>query len=237
MPGEKEQIIPRSEYLRVKERLRRSESEKMGLMMDHSNLMQDMDRRCVQQRQEIQRLQQVNERLKDENEELISLLNAKPEENGHQQHYQSHSVTTGSNDIQHSKQITDLQEKIQSLSNENRLLKEICTYLDNDHQPSLSNFPPLSQASLELANGLDLTSIPKRHNDPQTNNIRSHINHSSLPISNHDQTSYHRHPPPPSSSTSSSSKESSDTYDQASNGSILNHGSKLIIIYLTTLLF
>ena len=229
MPGEREQIVPRSEYLRVKERLRRCESEKMGLMMDHSNLMQDIERQCLHQRQEIQRLQQVNRRLKDENEELISLLNAQPEENGYQQQpYQSDTITTESNHIQHSQQLDELQEKIQNFSNENRLLKEICTYLDNNHQSNLSNYPSLSQASLELANRLDLTSIPKRHNDRQIKNTQSHINHSSLPVSNHNQVSHH-HPPPPSSSSSSSSKESSDAYDQTASVSLINHGSKLII--------
>ncbi|RDD44317.1 Coiled-coil domain-containing protein 85C [Trichoplax sp. H2] len=221
MPGEREDVIPRSEYLRVKERLRRSESEKMGLMMDHSNLMQDMDLKCSQQLQEIQRLRQTNERLQDENEELLSLLNAQPEENGHQQNHHSNSQSNQQDSEQYANRLASQEDKIDELINENRILKEICTYLDNRHQSNLSSYPPLSQASLDLANSLDLTSIPKRH-PSQDNHSPSHINYP-LPTPSSSIQVSHLDPPPPSSSSSSSSQESNDSYDQTASVPTTNH--------------
>ncbi|XP_078262985.1 coiled-coil domain-containing protein 85C-like isoform X2 [Rhinoraja longicauda] len=54
-------------------RLRRSEGERMSLMLEHGNMMKEVNRRLQLHLQEIRGLKEVNQRLQDDNSELREL--------------------------------------------------------------------------------------------------------------------------------------------------------------------
>ncbi|XP_051871050.1 coiled-coil domain-containing protein 85C-like isoform X1 [Pristis pectinata] len=54
-------------------RLRRTESERMSLMLEHGNLMKEVNRRLQLHLQEIRGLKDINQRLQDDNSELREL--------------------------------------------------------------------------------------------------------------------------------------------------------------------
>ncbi|XP_059929159.1 coiled-coil domain-containing protein 85A [Gadus macrocephalus] len=54
-------------------RLRRSEAEKMSVILDHSNLMREVNRRLQQHLTEIRSLKDVNQKLQEDNQELRDL--------------------------------------------------------------------------------------------------------------------------------------------------------------------
>lgn len=54
-------------------RLRRTEAERMSLMLEHGNLMKEVNRRLQLHLQEIRGLKDVNQRLQDDNSELREL--------------------------------------------------------------------------------------------------------------------------------------------------------------------
>ncbi|XP_024280626.1 coiled-coil domain-containing protein 85A isoform X1 [Oncorhynchus tshawytscha] len=54
-------------------RLRRAEAEKMGVMLDHGNLIREVNRRLQQHLTEIRGLKDVNQKLQEDNQELRDL--------------------------------------------------------------------------------------------------------------------------------------------------------------------
>lgn len=54
-------------------RLRRVESEKMNLMIEHGNMMKDVNRRMQVHLHEIRNLKEINQKLQDDNQELREL--------------------------------------------------------------------------------------------------------------------------------------------------------------------
>ncbi|XP_009076387.1 PREDICTED: coiled-coil domain-containing protein 85C-like, partial [Acanthisitta chloris] len=54
-------------------RLRKVENEKMNLMVEHGNLMKDVNRRLQLHLHEIRGLKEVNQKLQDDNHELREL--------------------------------------------------------------------------------------------------------------------------------------------------------------------
>uniref|UniRef100_A0A667XTQ6 Coiled-coil domain containing 85A n=1 Tax=Myripristis murdjan TaxID=586833 RepID=A0A667XTQ6_9TELE len=54
-------------------RLRRAEAEKMSVILDHSNLMREVNRRLQQHLNEIRSLKDVNQKLQEDNQELRDL--------------------------------------------------------------------------------------------------------------------------------------------------------------------
>ncbi|KAL0964434.1 hypothetical protein UPYG_G00323780 [Umbra pygmaea] len=54
-------------------RLRRTETEKMGVMLDHGNLIREVNRRLQQHLTEIRSLKDVNQKLQEDNQELRDL--------------------------------------------------------------------------------------------------------------------------------------------------------------------
>ncbi len=54
-------------------RLRRADSEKMNLMLEHGNMMKDINRRLQVHLHEIRNLKEINQKLQDDNQELREL--------------------------------------------------------------------------------------------------------------------------------------------------------------------
>ncbi|XP_010282430.1 PREDICTED: coiled-coil domain-containing protein 85B, partial [Phaethon lepturus] len=80
LEGSKEDLskISEEEMLRwskeeLVKRLRKVENEKMNLMVEHGNLMKDVNRRLQLHLHEIRGLKEVNQKLQDDNQELREL--------------------------------------------------------------------------------------------------------------------------------------------------------------------
>ncbi|XP_013855692.1 coiled-coil domain-containing protein 85C, partial [Austrofundulus limnaeus] len=77
-PGEDVAKIPDEELLRwskeeLVRRLRRAETEKRGVIVEHGNLMREVNRRLQQHLNEIRGLKDVNQKLQEDNQELRDL--------------------------------------------------------------------------------------------------------------------------------------------------------------------
>ncbi|XP_020862985.1 coiled-coil domain-containing protein 85C isoform X2 [Phascolarctos cinereus] len=153
--------VPDEELLRwskeeLARRLRRAEGEKMGLMVEHGNLMKDVNRRLQLHLHEIRGLKEVNQKLQDDNHELRELCCFLDDDrqkgkklSREWQRFGRHTAGVLWKEVALSQQkLRELEARQEALVRENLELKEIVLMLDEERSGAGSRSSIDSQASL-----------------------------------------------------------------------------------------
>ncbi|XP_044292360.1 coiled-coil domain-containing protein 85C isoform X2 [Varanus komodoensis] len=142
-------------------RLKKVENEKMNLMVEHSNLMKDVNRRLQVHLHEIRGLKEVNQKLQDDNHELRELCCFLDDDrqkgkklSREWQRFGRHTAGVMWKEVgMYQQKLKELEAKQESLMRENMELKEIVLMLDEERNGAGSRSSIDSQASLTNLNG------------------------------------------------------------------------------------
>ncbi|XP_038260504.1 coiled-coil domain-containing protein 85C isoform X1 [Dermochelys coriacea] len=142
-------------------RLRKVENEKMNLMVEHGNLMKDVNRRLQVHLHEIRGLKEVNQKLQDDNQELRELCCFLDDDrqkgkklSREWQRFGRHTASVMWKEVGiYQQKLKELEAKQESLMRENMELKEIVLMLDEERNGAGSRSSIDSQASLTNLNG------------------------------------------------------------------------------------
>ncbi|KYO45432.1 PREDICTED: coiled-coil domain-containing protein 85C isoform X2 [Crocodylus porosus] len=142
-------------------RLRKVENEKMNLMVEHGNLMKDVNRRLQVHLHEIRGLKEVNQKLQDDNHELRELCCFLDDDrqkgkklSREWQRFGRHTASVMWKEVGvYQQKLKELEAKQESLMRENMELKEIVLMLDEERNGAGSRSSIDSQASLTNLNG------------------------------------------------------------------------------------
>ncbi|XP_006037451.1 coiled-coil domain-containing protein 85C isoform X2 [Alligator sinensis] len=142
-------------------RLRKVENEKMNLMVEHGNLMKDVNRRLQVHLHEIRGLKEVNQKLQDDNHELRELCCFLDDDrqkgkklSREWQRFGRHTASVMWKEVGvYQQKLKELEAKQESLMRENVELKEIVLMLDEERNGAGSRSSIDSQASLTNLNG------------------------------------------------------------------------------------
>ncbi|XP_072285110.1 coiled-coil domain-containing protein 85C isoform X2 [Pyxicephalus adspersus] len=158
--------IPDEELLRwskedLIKRLRKVEAEKMNLMVEHGNLMKDVNRRLQLHLHEIRSLKEVNQKLQDDNQELRELCCFLDDDrqkgkklSREWQRFGRHTATVMWKEVGvYQQKLKELEAKQEALLRDNLELKEIVLMLDEERNGAGSRSSIDSQTSLTNLNG------------------------------------------------------------------------------------
>ncbi|XP_078000410.1 coiled-coil domain-containing protein 85C-like [Glandiceps talaboti] len=128
-------------------RLRKCEQEKVNLMMDHSGLMREVNRRMQVHLLEIRGLKDVNQRLQDDNHELRDLCCFLDDDRqkGRKlakewQRFGRYTASVMRSEVSaYQNKLKELEGKQDNLVDDNQELKELCIYLDQERAGSRSS--------------------------------------------------------------------------------------------------
>ncbi|XP_053138914.1 coiled-coil domain-containing protein 85C isoform X2 [Hemicordylus capensis] len=142
-------------------RLKKVENEKMNLMVEHGNLMKDVNRRLQVHLHEIRGLKEVNQKLQDDNHELRELCCFLDDDrqkgkklSREWQRFGRHTAGVMWKEVgTYQQKLKELEAKQESLMRENVELKEIVLMLDEERNGAGSRSSIDSQASLTNLNG------------------------------------------------------------------------------------
>ncbi|XP_066485005.1 coiled-coil domain-containing protein 85C isoform X1 [Tiliqua scincoides] len=142
-------------------RLKKVENEKMNLMVEHGNLMKDVNRRLQVHLHEIRGLKEVNQKLQDDNHELRELCCFLDDDrqkgkklSREWQRFGRHTAGVMWKEVgMYQQKLKELEAKQESLMRENVELKEIVLMLDEERNGAGSRSSIDSQASLTNLNG------------------------------------------------------------------------------------
>ncbi|XP_062974122.1 coiled-coil domain-containing protein 85C isoform X2 [Elgaria multicarinata webbii] len=142
-------------------RLKKVENEKMNLMVEHGNLMKDVNRRLQVHLHEIRGLKEVNQKLQDDNHELRELCCFLDDDrqkgkklSREWQRFGRHTAGVMWKEVgMYQQKLKELEAKQESLMRENMELKEIVLMLDEERNGAGSRSSIDSQASLTNLNG------------------------------------------------------------------------------------
>ncbi|KAJ6661930.1 hypothetical protein lerEdw1_013101 [Lerista edwardsae] len=142
-------------------RLKKVENEKMNLMVEHGNLMKDVNRRLQVHLHEIRGLKEVNQKLQDDNHELRELCCFLDDDrqkgkklSREWQRFGRHTAGVMWKEVGvYQQKLKELEAKQESLMRENVELKEIVLMLDEERNGAGSRSSIDSQASLTNLNG------------------------------------------------------------------------------------
>ncbi|XP_058018657.1 coiled-coil domain-containing protein 85C isoform X1 [Ahaetulla prasina] len=142
-------------------KLKKVENEKMNLMVEHSNLMKDVNRRLQVHLHEIRGLKEVNQKLQDDNQELRELCCFLDDDrqkgkklSREWQRFGRHTAGVMWKEVgMYQQKLKELEAKQESLLRENVELKEIVLMLDEERNGAGSRSSIDSQASLTNLNG------------------------------------------------------------------------------------
>ncbi|KAE8586401.1 hypothetical protein XENTR_v10021656 [Xenopus tropicalis] len=142
-------------------RLRKVENEKMSLMVEHGNMMKDVNRRLQVHLHEIRGLKEVNQKLQDDNQELRELCCFLDDDrqkgkklSREWQRFGRHSATMMWKEVGvYQQKLKELEAKQESLIRDNLELKEIILMLDEERNGAGSRSSIDSQNSLTNLNG------------------------------------------------------------------------------------
>ncbi|XP_032089986.1 LOW QUALITY PROTEIN: coiled-coil domain-containing protein 85C [Thamnophis elegans] len=142
-------------------KLKKVENEKMNLMVEHSNLMKDVNRRLQVHLHEIRGLKEVNQKLQDDNQELRELCCFLDDDrqkgkklSREWQRFGRHTAGVMWKEVgMYQQKLKELEAKQESLMRENIELKEIVLMLDEERNGAGSRSSIDSQASLTNLNG------------------------------------------------------------------------------------
>ncbi|NXP33305.1 CC85C protein, partial [Leiothrix lutea] len=168
LEGSKEDLskISEEEMLRwskeeLVKRLRKVENEKMNLMVEHGNLMKDVNRRLQLHLHEIRGLKEVNQKLQDDNQELRELCCFLDDDrqkgkklSREWQRFGRHTASVMWKEVgMYQQKLKDLEARQETLLRENVELKEMVLMLDEERSGAGSRSSIDSQASLNNLNG------------------------------------------------------------------------------------
>ncbi|XP_043930544.1 coiled-coil domain-containing protein 85C isoform X2 [Protopterus annectens] len=146
-------------------RLRKAETEKMSLMLEHGNLMKDVNKRLQVHLHEIRGLKEVNQKLQDDNLELRELCCFLDDDrqkgkklSREWQRFGRYTTTVMHKDVgMYYQKLKELEVKQEALARENLELKEIILMLDEERSGAGSRSSIDSQTSLTNLNGVSGT--------------------------------------------------------------------------------
>ncbi|MEE6494484.1 hypothetical protein FKM82_017153 [Ascaphus truei] len=147
------------------QRLRKVENEKMDLMVEHGNLMKDVNRRLQVHLHEIRGLKEVNQKLQDDNQELRELCCFLDDDrqkgkklSREWQRFGRHTASVVWKDVgTYQQKLKELEAKQESLMRDNLELKELVLMLDEERNGAGSRSSIDSQTSLTNLNGVSGT--------------------------------------------------------------------------------
>ncbi|XP_029561722.1 coiled-coil domain-containing protein 85C-B isoform X5 [Salmo trutta] len=158
--------LPDEELLRcgkeeLVKRLRRLDNEKMNLMMDHGNMMKDVNRRLQVHLHEIRNLKEINQKLQDDNNELRELCCFLDDDrqkgkklSREWQRFGRYSASAMWKEVgTYQLKLKELEANQERLVRENTDLKEIILMLDEERNGVGSRSSIDSQSSLTNLNG------------------------------------------------------------------------------------
>ncbi|TRY77586.1 hypothetical protein DNTS_007220 [Danionella cerebrum] len=158
--------IPDDELMRwskedLIKRMRRVDGEQMKLMLDHGNMMKDINRRLQVHLNEIRNLKEINQKLQDDNQELRELCcfldddrqKGKKLSREWQRFGRSTASSVWKEMSTHQEKLKELEVNQENLVRENVELKEIILMLDEDRNGAGSRSSIDSQSSLSNLNG------------------------------------------------------------------------------------
>ncbi|XP_029585543.1 coiled-coil domain-containing protein 85C-A isoform X3 [Salmo trutta] len=158
LSGEELSRLGKDELIR---RLRKTDNEKMYLMVEHGNMMKDVNRRLQVHLHEIRSLKEINQKLQDDNHELRELCcflddDRQKGKKLSREWQRFGRYTSGSMwkdvGVYHQK-LKDLEANQDSVVRENLELKEIILMLDEERNVAGSRSSIDSQSSLTNLNG------------------------------------------------------------------------------------
>ncbi|XP_020342676.1 coiled-coil domain-containing protein 85C-A isoform X1 [Oncorhynchus kisutch] len=158
LSGEELSRLGKDELIR---RLRKTDNEKMYLMVEHGNMMKDVNRRLQVHLHEIRSLKEINQKLQDDNHELRELCcflddDRQKGKKLSREWQRFGRYTAGSMwkdvGVYHQK-LKDLEANQDSVMRENLELKEIILMLDEERNGAGSRSSIDSQSSLTNLNG------------------------------------------------------------------------------------
>ncbi|TDG98575.1 hypothetical protein EPR50_G00201760 [Perca flavescens] len=141
-------------------RLRRLESRNMDLMLEHGNMMKDVNRNLQVHLCEIRSLKEVNQRLQDDNQELRELCCFLDDDrqkgrkvSREWQRFGRYTASVLGKDVAlYQQRLTELESSQEVLRTENMELKEMVLMLDEDRSGAGSRSSIDSQSSLSNLN-------------------------------------------------------------------------------------
>lgn len=142
-------------------RLRRVESEKMSLMLEHGNMMKDVNRRLQLHLHEIRNLKEVNQKLQDDNQELRELCCFLDDDrqkgkklSREWQRFGRYTAGVVWKEVGfYQQKLKELESSQEAITRENVELKEIILMLDEERNGAGSRSSIDSQSSLNNLNG------------------------------------------------------------------------------------
>lgn len=159
-------MIAEEELLRwsqedLTKRLKKVEMEKMSLMVEHGNLMKDVNRRLQVHLHEIRGLKEVNQKLQDDNQELRELCCFLDDDrqkgkklSREWQRFGRHTASVMWKEVgSYQQKLKELETKQEALLRDNLELKEIVLMLDEERNGAGSRSSIDSQNSLTNMNG------------------------------------------------------------------------------------
>ncbi|KAL0963157.1 hypothetical protein UPYG_G00350450 [Umbra pygmaea] len=141
-------------------RLRRVDSEKMNMMIEHGNMMKDVNRRLQVHLHEIRNLKEINQKLQDDNQELRELCCFLDDDRQkgkklyrEWQRFGRYSASALWKEVgTYQQKLKELEANQDSVVRENTDLKEIILMLDEDRNGAGSRSSIDSQSSLTNLN-------------------------------------------------------------------------------------
>ncbi|XP_063079358.1 coiled-coil domain-containing protein 85C-B isoform X2 [Engraulis encrasicolus] len=142
-------------------RLRKADGEKMNLMIEHGNMMKDVNRRLQVHLHEIRNLKEINQKLQDDNQELRELCCFLDDDrqkgkklSREWQRFGRYTASSMWKDVGlYQQKLKELESCQESMLRENADLKEIILMLDEDRNGAGSRSSIDSQSSLTNLNG------------------------------------------------------------------------------------
>ncbi|XP_044026011.1 coiled-coil domain-containing protein 85C-B isoform X1 [Siniperca chuatsi] len=142
-------------------RLRRADSEKMNLMIDHGNMMKDINRRLQVHLHEIRSLKEINQKLQDDNHELRELCCFLDDDrqkgkklSREWQRFGRYTASAMWKEVgTYMMKLKELEANQDTVLRENSELKEIILMLDEERNGAGSRSSIDSQSSLTNLNG------------------------------------------------------------------------------------
>ncbi|XP_016125397.1 coiled-coil domain-containing protein 85C-A-like [Sinocyclocheilus grahami] len=142
-------------------RLRKVDSEKMNLMVEHGNMMKDVNRRLQVHLHEIRSLKEVNQKLQEDNQELRELCCFLDDDrqkgkklSREWQRFGRYTASVMWKEVgMFQQKLKDLETNQESVTRENVELKEIILMLDDERNGAGSRNSIDSQSSLTNLNG------------------------------------------------------------------------------------
>ncbi|XP_009876701.1 PREDICTED: coiled-coil domain-containing protein 85C, partial [Apaloderma vittatum] len=161
-------------------RLRKVENEKMNLMVEHGNLMKDVNRRLQLHLHEIRGLKEVNQKLQDDNQELRELCCFLDDDrqkgkklSREWQRFGRHTASVMWKEVgMYQQKLKDLEARQETLLRENVELKEMVLMLDEERSGAGSKAGAMRRSMDDLSAPLHHRSIPNGLNDSSSNYIR-----------------------------------------------------------------